>query len=85
MLRYVLRNTQKVDFTSRYMSIATIVNEFEAFLMLPQENFNKCNPIKWWAVQVSQFQSLSLLVKDILSIPGTVIILCIKFYQLTLA
>jgi len=47
---FASESPQKVDFTSQYASKATIVDEFKAFLKLPQENFNKCNPIKWWAV-----------------------------------
>jgi hAT family C-terminal dimerisation region len=66
---------QKVDFTSRYANTATVVNEFDAFLKLPQENFNKCDPIKWWAARGSQFPTLSLLAKDILSIPGRITVL----------
>ena len=65
---------QKVDFTSHYAGTATIVNGFEAFLKLPQENFSKCDPLKWWAAQITQFLTLSLLTKDIFSIPSSMII-----------
>ena len=47
------------------------LDEIEEFFKLPQESFEKCDPIQWWAGRRAQFPNLSRLARDILSIPGT--------------
>ena len=49
----------KVDFTARYKQRPrATVNELEEFL-LPQEDFETCNPLSWWAGRRSQFRNVS--------------------------
>lgn len=47
-----------------------MVNELEEYLKLPQEDFDSCEPLKWWAGRRSQFPDLYRLVCDVFSIPG---------------
>jgi hypothetical protein len=62
---------QKVNFTARYKKRpSTLKDELEEFHKLPQEDFEICDPIKWWAGRRSQFPNLSRLARDILAIPG---------------
>jgi hypothetical protein len=62
---------QKVNFTARYKKRpSTLKDELEELYKLPQEDFETCDPIKWWAGQCSQFPNLSRLACDILAIPG---------------
>jgi hypothetical protein len=62
---------QKVNFTARYKKRpSTLKDELEEFYKLPQEDFNTCDMMKWWAGQCSQFPNLSCLARDILAIPG---------------
>jgi len=62
---------QKVNFTARYKKHpSTLKDELEEFYKLPQEDFDTCDPIQWWAGQCSQFPNLSCLAHDILAIPG---------------
>jgi hypothetical protein len=61
----------KVNFTARYKKRMNLsVDEFEEYLKLPQEDFDLCDPIQWWAGHRAQFPNLSRLAHDILSIPG---------------
>ena len=46
------------------------MNELEEFFSLPQEDFETCDPLQWWARRRSQFPNLSHFARDILSIPG---------------
>ena len=62
---------QKVDFTAQYRKwVWAYIDELKEFFKLPQENFDSCDHIKWWAGRRSQFPNLSCLAHDILSIPG---------------
>jgi hypothetical protein len=64
---------QKVDFTARYKKARVFIDELEEYFKLPQENFDTCDPIQWWAGRRAQFPNLSRLARDILSIPGKVV------------
>ena len=46
-------------------------NELEEYFWLPQEDFDTCNPLAWWAGRRSQFPNLSRFAHDVLGIPGT--------------
>jgi hAT family C-terminal dimerisation region len=62
---------QKVNFTARYRQRPrATVNELEEFFSLPQEDFETCDPLQWWAGHCSQFPNLSHFACDILSMPG---------------
>lgn len=62
---------QKVNFTARYKQRSrTDVDELEEFWKLPQEDFENCDPIQWWAGRRAQFPGLSRYARDIFSIPG---------------
>jgi hypothetical protein len=63
---------QKVDFTARYKKARVFIDELEEYFKLPQERFDTCDPIQWWAGRRAQFPNLSRLARDILSIPGEV-------------
>jgi hAT family C-terminal dimerisation region len=47
-----------------------MVNELEEYFKLLPEDFEKCDPIKWWVGCHAQFPNLFRLVHDILCIPG---------------
>lgn len=65
------RSPQKVNFTARYKKSArTLRNELEEFFKLPQEDFDSCDPLQWWAGRQAQFPNLSRFARDVLSIPG---------------
>jgi hypothetical protein len=62
---------QKVNFTARYRKAPQAsVNELEEYFKLPREDFETCNPIKWWLGRRSQFPNLFILARDLLAIPG---------------
>jgi hypothetical protein len=62
---------QKVNFTARYKQRPrATVNELEEFFSLPQEDFETCDPLQWWAGRRSQFPNLSCFDRDILSMPS---------------
>jgi len=62
---------QKVDFTSHYRNLPqAFTDEVQEYFKLPRENFDTCDPLKWWAGWRSQFPNLSHFAQDILSIPG---------------
>jgi len=62
---------QKVNFTARYQKAPRAsVNELEEYFKLPREDFETCDPIKWWVGRRSQFPNLFVLACDILAIPG---------------
>jgi hypothetical protein len=61
----------KVNFMARYKKRSNVlVDEFEEYLKLLQEDFDLCDPIQWWAGRRAQFPNLSQLARDVLSIPG---------------
>jgi hypothetical protein len=45
-------------------------DKLKEFYRLPQEDFDTCDPIRWWAGYCLQFPNLSHLAHDILAIPG---------------
>lgn len=55
---------------ARYKKERVSVDELEEFFKLPRENFNSCDPIKWWISRRAQFPNLYRLACDVLSIPG---------------
>jgi hypothetical protein len=61
------------SFTARYRQkdnqIGSI-NELEEYFKLRVEDFESCNPIRWWVGRRSQFPRLYRLARDILCIPG---------------
>ena len=62
---------QKVDFTSRYRNLPqAFTDEVQEYFKLPRENFDTCDPLRWWAGRCSQFPNLSRFARDIFSIPG---------------
>jgi hypothetical protein len=48
-----------------------VVDELQQYYMLPREDFDLCDPIEWWFGRRALFPNLFLLVRDILTIPGT--------------
>ena len=62
---------QKVNFTAQYKQRPrATVNELQEFFSLPQEDFEICDPLQWWAGRRSQFPNLSRFARDLLSMPG---------------
>jgi len=62
---------QKVNFTAQYKQRSRAdIDELEEFWKLPPEDFEKCDPIQWWAGQKAQFPGASRFARDIFSIPG---------------
>jgi hypothetical protein len=62
---------QKVNFTARYQKLPRAsVNKLEEYFKLPREDFETCDPIKWWLGRRSQFPNLFVLARDLLAIPG---------------
>lgn len=62
---------QKVNFTARYQQRTPAThNELEEYFKLPQEDFEACNPLTWWAGRRGQFPNLSRFARDLLGIPG---------------
>ena len=66
---------QKVNFTARYRKAPrALVDELEEYFKLPREDFETCDPIKWWLGRRSQFPNFFVLARDILAIPGKLLI-----------
>ena len=62
---------QKVNFTARYKQRPRpVADELWDYFKLPQEDFDACNPLAWWAGRQSQFPNLSRFARDLLSMPG---------------
>jgi hypothetical protein len=62
---------QKVNFTAWYKQWSrTDIDELEEFWKLPQEDFENCDPVQWWAGRQAQFSGLSWFARDIFTIPG---------------
>jgi hypothetical protein len=61
---------QKI-FTARFQCKHTPLNELTKFWNSPQEDFDTCDPLKWWHGHHAQFPQLYHLVHDIFLIPGT--------------
>src|SRR5271155_679850 len=64
--------SSKKSFTaSRYrQKNKPAVNELEEYFKLPLEDFDACDPIRWWVSWRAQFPNLYPLACDILCIPG---------------
>lgn len=61
----------RVNFTARYQRVPRAsVNELEDYFKLPREDFETCDPIKWWLNRRSRFPNLFVLARDLLAIPG---------------
>lgn len=65
---------KRFNFTQRYRASqvgSSTDNEFdEYFSMNPVKDWDKNEPINWWASHAAQYPNLSRLARDILSIPG---------------
>ena len=62
---------QKVNFTAQYQQCTPATcNDLGEYFKLPQEDFEACNPLTWWADHQSQFPNLSCFTCDLLGIPG---------------
>ena len=63
--------SSKKSFTARYRrKDKPAVNELEEYFKLPLEDFDACDPIRWWVSWRAQFPNLYCLACDILCIPG---------------
>ena len=61
----------KKSFTAQYhRKDKPAVNELEEYFKLPLEDFDLCDPIRWWVSRQAQFPNLYRLACDVLSIPG---------------
>ena len=57
---------KKVNFTARYQKKDCLqVDELEEYFKLPCEDFDSCDPLKWWLGRRAQFPNLYRLVCDI--------------------
>ena len=65
------QGSPRKSFTARYrQKDKAAINELEEYFKLPVENFDSCDPIRWWFTRRAQFPSLYHLACDILLIPG---------------
>ena len=72
---YGIYGTIRVDLNFYFHSIRfqrkrTPTDELTKFCNLPQEDFDTCDPLRWWHGRRAQFPQLYRLVRDIFSIPG---------------
>ena len=66
---------QKVNFTSHFKQCTPATrNELKDYFKLPQEDFETCDPLKWWAGCVAQFPNLSRFARDLFGAPGMFIV-----------
>lgn len=64
----------KVSFTSRYRRKDNIDrDELGEYFKLPREDWDHCNPLRWWVGRRTQFPCLFRLARDILTIPGSAV------------
>ena len=68
-----------VDFVARYKVSRVYINELEEYFKIPREDFNLCDPIKWWVSRRAQFPNVYMLACDVLSIPGEFFFFLIHF------
>ena len=59
-----------VDFVAWYKKERVYVNELQEYFKVPREDFNLCDPLKWWISRCGQFPNVYRLACDVLSIPG---------------
>jgi len=67
------------NFTARFQRKRAPTNELTEFWNLPQEDFDTCDPLRWWHGRRAQFPHLYRLVRDIFSIPGNYLYLSTAF------
>lgn len=58
------------NYTARFQQKCVASDELTEFWNLPQEDFQSCDPVRWWYGHRAQFPNLYHLARDILSIPG---------------
>lgn len=58
------------NYTARFQRKRVTSDELTEFWNLPQEDFQSCDPVRWWYGRRAQFPNLYHLARDILSIPG---------------
>jgi hypothetical protein len=78
-----LNTSLKKSFTARFRKPRVPVDELHEFWKLPREDFDTCNPIKWWLGRQTSFPNLYRLACDILSIPGAQLIFLFPFLLIT--
>jgi hypothetical protein len=71
-----------VDFVARYKVSRVYINELEEYFKIPREDFNSCDPIKWWVSRRAQFPNVYMLACDVLSIPGEFFFFSVSFCNL---
>jgi len=76
-------NSPQNNFTARFQRRRATVDELTEFWNLSQEDFQSCDPVKWWYGRRAQFPNLYRLARDILSIPGILFVLVCDIYLLT--
>jgi hypothetical protein len=66
----------KVNFTSRYKKKDSLLrDELEEYFKLPCEDFDACQPLQWWVGRQTQFPNLYHLARDLITIPGMILVL----------
>ena len=66
---------QKPNFTKRYQQDKRqVLDELDSFFKLPLEDFETCDPIQWWFARRLLFPRLYRFARDILAIPGMVLL-----------
>ncbi|KIK76513.1 hypothetical protein PAXRUDRAFT_18158 [Paxillus rubicundulus Ve08.2h10] len=45
-------------------------SELDEYLRMPQEPWEGCDPVTWWAAHWAQFPTLAMLAHDVLTVPG---------------
>ena len=61
----------RISFTAHYKKKDQVLHDkLEEYFKLPPEEFDGCDPLKWWLGQGAQFPKLFHLACDILTIPG---------------
>ena len=63
-------NSPQKNYMARVQRKRVAADELSEFWNLGQEDFETCNPVRWWYGRREQFPNLYCLVRDIFSIPG---------------
>ena len=63
-------NSPQKNYMARVQRKRVAADELTEFWNLGQEDFETCNPVRWWYGRREQFPNLYRLVRDIFSIPG---------------
>lgn len=67
----LIAGSPQKSFTDRYRrKEKASINELEEYFKLPMEDFEACDPIRWWVGRRAQFPSLFCMARDVLCIPG---------------